>query len=136
MHHEMRGTNKNMNVLVRQYFPEHCDFRTVTEEELQLAMNRLNNRPRKCLSYRPLTRYSSTSHPLLFPVESAPLKKVEKVMNPSGLQLITKKDLFGFQNIKNKVWQIRHERCRCSTNCTISWYKNNVQNSIQKYRNN
>ena len=47
-----RGTNENMNGLIRQYFPKHRDFRTVTEEEIQFAMNRLNNRPRKCLGYR------------------------------------------------------------------------------------
>lgn len=47
-----RGTNENMNGLIRQYFPKHCDFRTVTEEEIQFAMDRLNNRPRKCLGFR------------------------------------------------------------------------------------
>jgi IS30 family transposase len=47
-----RGTNENMNGLIRQYFPKHRDFRTVTEEEIQRAMERLNNRPRKCLGYR------------------------------------------------------------------------------------
>jgi IS30 family transposase len=47
-----RGTNENMNGLIRQYFPKHRDLRTVTEAEIQNAMNRLNNRPRKCLGYR------------------------------------------------------------------------------------
>ncbi|MCK5826369.1 MAG: IS30 family transposase [Desulfuromusa sp.] len=47
-----RGTNENMNGLIRQYFPKHCDFRTVTDEDIQIAMERLNNRPRKCLGYR------------------------------------------------------------------------------------
>jgi IS30 family transposase len=47
-----RGTNENMNGLIRQYFPKHRDFRTVTDEEIQIAMDRLNNRPRKCLGYR------------------------------------------------------------------------------------
>ena len=47
-----RGTNENMNGLIRQYFPKHRDFRTITDEEIQQAMNRLNNRPRKCLGYR------------------------------------------------------------------------------------
>lgn len=47
-----RGTNENMNGLIRQYFPKHRDLRTVTHEEIQMAMNRLNNRPRKCLGYR------------------------------------------------------------------------------------
>lgn len=47
-----RGTNENMNGLIRQYFPKHRDLRTVTDEEIQKAMDRLNNRPRKCLGYR------------------------------------------------------------------------------------
>ena len=47
-----RGTNENMNGLIRQYFPKHRDLRTVTDKEIQEAMNRLNNRPRKCLGYR------------------------------------------------------------------------------------
>jgi IS30 family transposase len=47
-----RGTNENMNGLIRQYFPKHRDFRTVTDEEIQRAMDRLNNRPRKCLGYQ------------------------------------------------------------------------------------
>ena len=47
-----RGTNENMNGLIRQFFPKYCDFRTVTNEEIQGAMEQLNNRPRKCLGYR------------------------------------------------------------------------------------
>ncbi len=47
-----RGTNENMNGLIRQYFPKSCDLSTVTDDEIQKAMDRLNNRPRKCLGYR------------------------------------------------------------------------------------
>jgi len=47
-----RGTNENMNGLIRQYFPKQRDLRTVTDEEIQKAMDRLNNRPRKCLGYQ------------------------------------------------------------------------------------
>lgn len=47
-----RGTNENMNGLIRQYFPKSCDFRTITDEQIQRAMNKLNNRPRKCLGFR------------------------------------------------------------------------------------
>ncbi len=46
-----RGTNENMNGLVRQYFPKNCELKTVTDKEIQLVMHRLNNRPRKCLGY-------------------------------------------------------------------------------------
>lgn len=47
-----RGTNENTNGLLRFYFPKGTDFRQVTEDDLIRAVNRLNNRPRKCLGYR------------------------------------------------------------------------------------
>ena len=47
-----RGGNENCNGLLRQYFPKGCNFRTITREQVQTAVHRLNHRPRKCLSYR------------------------------------------------------------------------------------
>lgn len=47
-----RGTNENTNGLVRQYFPKGSDFSKLTEQDIQKAMERLNNRPRKRLDYR------------------------------------------------------------------------------------
>jgi IS30 family transposase len=47
-----RGTNENTNGLIRQYFPKTRDFSTITQEELDYVMDRLNNRPRKCLGMR------------------------------------------------------------------------------------
>jgi len=47
-----RGTNENINGLIRQYFPKHSDFTTITQQEINTAMERLNNRPRKRLGYR------------------------------------------------------------------------------------
>lgn len=41
-----RGTNENTNGLIRQYFPKGTDFNTVTDEQIQLVMDRLNSRPR------------------------------------------------------------------------------------------
>jgi IS30 family transposase len=43
-----RGTNGNMNGLIRFFFPKVTDFRKVTEEELQRVISLINNRPRKC----------------------------------------------------------------------------------------
>jgi IS30 family transposase len=47
-----RGTNENMNGLLRQYFPKKCDLKTITNKEIHHVMNKLNNRPRKCLDFK------------------------------------------------------------------------------------
>lgn len=46
-----RGTNENTNRLIRQYFPKGTHFSTVTDEQVQMVMDRLNHRPRKSLNY-------------------------------------------------------------------------------------
>lgn len=46
-----RGTNENMNGLIRQYIPKKRKFTSVNETEVELIMARLNNRPRKCLDF-------------------------------------------------------------------------------------
>jgi IS30 family transposase len=47
-----RATNENMNGLIRQYFPKKRNFATITEQEIEFVMERLNNRPRKCLGFK------------------------------------------------------------------------------------
>jgi len=47
-----RGLNENTNGLVRQYIPKSRRFDTVTDEEIDFIMHRLNHRPRKTLEYR------------------------------------------------------------------------------------
>ena len=47
-----RGTNENTNDIIRFFFPKGFDFRTVSEEEVALVENILNNRPRKCLNWK------------------------------------------------------------------------------------
>jgi transposase, IS30 family len=47
-----RGLNKNSNGLLRQYFPKGMELTTVTEEQVQRAVERLNHRPRKVLQFR------------------------------------------------------------------------------------
>jgi len=44
--------NENTNGLIRQYFPKGSDFTNVTQKEINRAMNKLNNRPRKCLGIK------------------------------------------------------------------------------------
>ena len=47
-----RGANENTNGLLRQYFPKGCNFNAITDQEVKTAVEKLNNRPRKCLEYR------------------------------------------------------------------------------------
>lgn len=46
-----RGTNENTNGLLRHYFPKGIDWQEVTNQKLASVVEKLNNRPRKCLSY-------------------------------------------------------------------------------------
>ena len=47
-----RGLNENTNGLIRQYFPKGKDLSDVTDAEILAVMDKLNNRPRKCLGYK------------------------------------------------------------------------------------
>lgn len=47
-----RGTNEQTNGLLRRYFPKGTDFRNVTQQEVDAAVEKINKRPRKCLGYR------------------------------------------------------------------------------------
>lgn len=42
-----RGANENLNGLVRQYFPKGSDFSLITAEQVDIVVEKLNNRPRK-----------------------------------------------------------------------------------------
>jgi IS30 family transposase len=46
-----RGTNENMNDVLRFFFPKGTDFTKVTDEQLQEIVTLINNRPRKCLGW-------------------------------------------------------------------------------------
>ena len=41
-----------MNGLVRQYFPKDTDFVSVSNEEVDFVMQKLNRRPRKSLDFK------------------------------------------------------------------------------------
>ena len=57
-----RGTNENTNGLIRQYFPKHSAFNIITQDHVTTVMDKLNNRPRKCLGFRtPHEAYQSYS---------------------------------------------------------------------------
>jgi len=46
-----RGSNENMNGLLRDYFPKGTDLRQVAPEELARVADEINNRPRKTLDW-------------------------------------------------------------------------------------
>lgn len=46
-----RGTNENLNGLIRQYFPKKTDFTKITQAQVRRVEWLLNNRPRKKLNF-------------------------------------------------------------------------------------
>ena len=47
-----RGLNENTNGLIRQYVPKGTSMDDLTQDDVNNIMDRLNNRPRKCLGFR------------------------------------------------------------------------------------
>ena len=47
-----RGSNENLNGLIRQFYPKGSSFETLTNRKLKIVENLLNNRPRKRLNFR------------------------------------------------------------------------------------
>jgi len=50
-HSWQRGANENLNGLIRQYFPKKTDFSTITDHQVQMVEEKLNNRPRKRFNF-------------------------------------------------------------------------------------
>ncbi|MBR4837727.1 MAG: IS30 family transposase [Bacteroidales bacterium] len=46
-----RGANENMNGLIRQYLPKGTSFENLTDDNILLIQNKLNNRPRKKIEF-------------------------------------------------------------------------------------
>ncbi|UUV19014.1 IS30 family transposase [Fusobacteria bacterium ZRK30] len=47
-----RGTNENTNGLLRRTFPKGTIFSKIKRCEFYKAVNKINNRPRKCLNWK------------------------------------------------------------------------------------
>ena len=47
-----RGSNENLNGLIRQYFTKGSSFKNITQKDVKFVENELNNRPRKRLNYK------------------------------------------------------------------------------------
>jgi len=50
-HSWQRGSNENLNGLIRQYIPKKTDFSLISDEYICYVENKINNRPRKCSGY-------------------------------------------------------------------------------------
>lgn len=50
-HSWQRGSNENLNRLIRQYFPKGTDFQKVNPEYISFVEKQINNRPRKRYHY-------------------------------------------------------------------------------------
>ena len=46
-----RGSNENLNGLIRQYIPKQTDFDTLTDEFIQYVQDQINSRPRKHFNF-------------------------------------------------------------------------------------
>ena len=47
-----RGMNENTNDILRFFFPKGFDFRTISQAQLDIVVDLINNRPRKCLGWK------------------------------------------------------------------------------------
>lgn len=47
-----RGSNENMNGLIRQYLPKKTNFENVTQKQLDMIELKINTRPRKSLGFK------------------------------------------------------------------------------------
>jgi IS30 family transposase len=47
-----KGTNENSNGLLREYYPKGMDLSLANEQEVTEVLNKLHNRPRKCINFK------------------------------------------------------------------------------------
>ncbi len=47
-----RGSNEQVNGLLRRHLPKGTSFKNLTQDQLEPIVEKINNRPRKCLEYR------------------------------------------------------------------------------------
>ena len=46
-----RGSNENLNGLIRDYYPKGTDFNTVADGEIEVMVRQLSDRPRRTLGF-------------------------------------------------------------------------------------
>lgn len=68
-----RGTNENIDGLLRQYVPKGSDPSVHLAADLDRVAQELNDRPRKRLGFRPQCRAAARSGYLFAPMSRAPV---------------------------------------------------------------
>ena len=71
-----RGLNENTNGLIRQYLPKGTDFHSLTRAQVRSIMDRLNNRPRKCLGFKTPNQLFSGNQPTCCTYELNPQRSI------------------------------------------------------------
>ena len=51
-HSWKRGLNEHTNGLIRQYLKKKVDFKNISDDDIQIIEDKLNNRPRKVLQFK------------------------------------------------------------------------------------
>ncbi len=58
-----KGQVEQMNVMLHRYLPKNSNLKEVSQEQVELIQNMLNNRPRKCLGFKtPAEAFSEQLH--------------------------------------------------------------------------
>ena len=102
-----RGPNENTNDIIRFFFKKGFYFRTVTDYDIQIIENLINNSPRKCLGWRTprevlLGSLSvfSTPHPPIVLARYTPLPSRGRLYRKSSLIILCSRG-----RLKHAFWQ-------------------------------
>lgn len=90
-----RGTNENTNWLIREFFLKKFDFSTITQEDIDIVENILNNRPRKCLGFKtPLEAFNRVGGRQLFCLPTSHTTSTYRSVYGGSLEFNVSFDIF------------------------------------------
>lgn len=72
-----RGANERINGLIRRYYPKRTNFNDISEGEIHLVQDLINNRPMKCLNWKTPAEvyYQHINQPLTTQTKKVALEK-------------------------------------------------------------
>lgn len=92
-----RGSNENLNGLIRQYFPKKTNFDTIYKEDVKKVENQLNKRPRKRFGFKtPIQLFNS-----LTKVASLEFRIINSYNNGISIDLIANITNLSLESVKN-----------------------------------